>query len=287
MAQRPNLPVHKIFNSYDEYIKLRSDDKYNILQEWDISHDKVLVSYELSDVDEARTGRTSLAVACFVTSHARCMLYKTMKKIGLNEVEHKLDSGKIKTEFVYNGKLLYVDTDSAFYVSERNLIPHSTHFGEWCDEVYNATGDPDAKIVLAVFVAPKCYMKELEMRSATDQTEIIRKVDIKAKGISLSRATNIVNGEIFHEKVNQYLKHNAVDILPLEVPQLNFKIMTEETNQDNKRYLKTYESLKRINITHGKRMFLLDNPEKFGWSEPIGHCGYDFKRAYNTAFPTK
>ena len=276
LAQRPNLPKHIIIGSYDDYLKFRSNEKHTILQEINLTHDRILISYEFTDEDDATPGRTALGIACWVTSHARLMLLKKMFEIGLDRIQVTKPNGDIITDYVYNGKVAYCDTDSIYYVSENRLLPHSSRFGEWSDEVLTATGDEDAKIVRAVFVAPKLYMKETEMKHPANPDEKIMHIDIKAKGVTLSRATqDVVTGERFYEKAKEYLKNDAIDLVPIAAPQLDFQIIPEHRNADGKRYVKTVVVNKQINVTHGKRMVRTAAGPKFGWTEELGHCGDD------------
>lgn len=272
------MPNHKVFASHDEYIRFRAANNLKITQEINLTHDMVLVVFEMEDSDEARSANTSLATACFVTAHARLMLFDTMARIGLDKtVIHKEADGTEHSDYIYNGKLLYTDTDSVFYVSKNRLVDHGTHCGEWTDEVLTETGNPDARITKAVYVAPKCYAKWVQLLDGEPPI-----VYLKAKGVTLSRATTKdVTGDKMYKKVKKYLEDDVcLDKVKMSATQLNFQCITENKNPDKKRFVRTSETTKDINVTFGKRGILKGIKGKEGWTEPIGHCGHDYQQAY-------
>ena len=273
------MPNHKVFRTHDEYVRFRAADNYKITQETNLTQDMVLVVFEMEDSEEARLGKTSLATACFVTAHARLMLFDTMARIGLDkEIIHTDGDGREHLDYIYNGKLLYTDTDSVFYVSQDRLVDHSTQFGEWTDETLTETGDPNARIIKAVYLAPKFYAKWTQLGDLT----VPPKVTIRAKGITMSRATSkVVTGDKMFEKVQQFLlSDECKDQVKMIAPQLDFKCVTESSDSERKRYVKTTETTKEVNVTFGKRGLVKGVRGKEGFTEPIGHCGHNYKLSF-------
>ena len=278
-GQRTNMPNHRVFRTHDEYVRFRAADNFKITQETNLNRDMLLVVFEMEDSEEARLGKTSLATACFVTAHARLMLFDTMAKIGLDKQHLFTDSdGVDHFDYIYNGKLLYTDTDSVFYVSKDRLVEHSTHFGDWTDETLTETGDPEARITKAVFLAPKFYSKWTQLGDKS----IPPKVTIKAKGVTISRATSsFVTGDKMFEKVRTFLANDECkDEVKMTAPQLEFKCVTESSNIERKRYVKTTETTKEVNVTFGKRGLVKGVKGKEGFTEPIGHCGHNYRLAF-------
>ena len=234
--------------------------------------DKALLSYELEHSDEARPGRTSLAIACFVTAHARVMLFRTMAKIGLDKAIVIQKDGVERLDYIYNGKLLYTDTDSVFYTSKDQIVPHGDQLGEWCDETQNNYRDPNARIDLFVSMAPKCYSKATQR--VNDDGSKGYDYDTKSRGITTSRATDgVVNIDAFYNKATSYLNNGCQDLVKLEAPQEVWTVVNEKQSETQQRCVTTEVKTKAINITSGKRMVMLNDPNKFGWTQPIGHCG--------------
>ena len=78
--------------------------------------------------------------------------------------------------------------------------------------------------------------------------------------------------EKFYQKTTAYLTNRCSNTIDLKVPQLNFRVVTENRNSEQRRYVKTSVDEKAINVTFSKRQLILDDPERYGWTLPIGHC---------------
>ena len=83
------------------------------------------------------------------------------------------------------------------------------------------------------------------------------------------------------QKVEKFLENDeCIDSVKISAPQLEFKCITENNNVEGKRYVRTAETTRDINVTFGKRGLLTGVKGKEGWTEPIGHCGHDYSAAF-------
>ena len=101
-------------------------------------------------------GRTHIAIAAMVTSHARCRLWAELNKLG--------------------DRVLYHDTDSIIYEHSPDgyNIPLGRYLGEWEDET---GGDPITKFAST---GPKCYSYIVQRADGTQKSAT------KVKGITLN-----------------------------------------------------------------------------------------------------
>jgi len=134
-----------------------------------------------------RRARINLAVAAFITSHARMRLWTELNKLG--------------------DRVLYHDTDSIIY--ERSAtgynIPDGRYLGEWEDEcVENGV---KRKMVKFASIGPKCYSYVLDDGKST----------CKVKGVSLDSANSAV---VNFDAMKQLIKK---ELPQLETENLLFK----------------------------------------------------------------
>lgn len=106
--------------------------------------------------ERLRLARVNMAIASFVTSHARCRLWQEMNKLGK--------------------RVLYHDTDSIIYERDPQSynIPIGRYLGEWEDE---SDGKP---IVSFVSTGPKCYTIVTQNNDGTVDGQS------KVKGVTLN-----------------------------------------------------------------------------------------------------
>jgi hypothetical protein len=156
-----------------------------------------------------RNGKTNIALAAMVTSHARCRLWKELHKLG--------------------DRVLYHDTDSIIYEHRPNEynIPEGRYLGEWEDET---DGRP---IVKFVSTGPKCYSYGV-LKSDNTIAE-----STKIKGITLTcENSDLINFESMKKIVTGELDS-------IETRILNFKYnrrLGELTTSDMiKQFIYTYE----------------------------------------------
>ncbi|KAI1289248.1 hypothetical protein HDE_09034 [Halotydeus destructor] len=169
-AQRPNLPQTMVITDYAQFRKLHDSPKYKIVGEHETGLDSFIVNYVEKDEEGCDPGKTSIAIASFVTAYARLKLYDLMRK-----VEYELPSiGRPRT--------LYYDTDSIIFIVRKDdaiKIPLGNYLGELTDEIAGAYGD-SAYCKQAAFLGPKNYAYEIRFTDKADRVTCV-----KCKGITL------------------------------------------------------------------------------------------------------
>ena len=281
LGQRSDFVKTVIVTSAKQYEAIIA--KNEIVSQIRVMKDRILVSYRKRQDEKSDPGQTAVAIAAHVTSYARIELYKKMAAIGL-VAEWENDDYR---EFVFNGKLCYVDTDSLIYAAtpeeEEELIAKGFKFGNnlgnLADEVYKATGNADAYIHEVVALGPKSYSLRYH-EPQHDGTIKIRDVT-KAKGITISRATgDTINFDEFKKKTKEYLTSKTTQNIATKVRQTKWTI--DRGDEIKPRKVVTTESTKQQRITGGKRMIYFSNENKYqerdGWTYEIGYCGHDFSR---------
>ena len=112
-----NKVQYKILTSAAEWFEMASDDQY-VIHNVDLSHDNLIQVFYSNNKDMHEDGnQTSVALAAFVTCHARLKLYNELKKL--------------------NERVLYFDTDSIINVSKDGEYdpPLGDYLGEFTDEL--------------------------------------------------------------------------------------------------------------------------------------------------------
>lgn len=238
LAQDQNNPQHELVTTFERFWKLFSDDSLEILNDTNVSEDKVLVSYKNKDLESCKVGNTSLVIAGFVTSYARLRLWHLINKI----------------ETRTPGSVLYFDTDSVIYVlkSGQNDIETGSKLGDVTDEL------GENKCYRAAFLGAKNYM--LELTSPDNETSTI----IKIKGITLTAPvlTQITADRMI--EMGKRFVHDDVEEKEV-VPQKRFKSDTNHQLISNLQFEKTHRP-------HNKKRVVLSTNDTmpFGTKRLIG-----------------
>jgi len=217
LAQQTNAIQNAFVTSRKDLIDLFSNEKLEILSEFFIDEESMMISYKCKDDSDAEQGNTSVAIAAFVTCCARLQLYSLMEKI----------------ESLGSSRLLYCDTDSVIYV--RKFSETDLHVGNYLGELTNeiSTG---TRCVEGIFLGPKSYA----LRMIDGQGE--ERTIIKIKGISLhSAAGEIVSFDSLHNTVDQ--------ASILHVPQNVFLA------DRNTQVINSLDRTKKLAVTSDKRVF--------------------------------
>ena len=141
-GQRTNMGKTEIVGDKAEFYKILLNDKYENIHWIDINKDKLQVSYTIKDKYVENDFNTSIAVASFTTSHARCRLYEALN--------------------ILKEQVLYFDTDSVVYKYEKDnpkslCLENGDYLGDWTDEL-------EGKEMINTFVSggPKNYSYETD-----------------------------------------------------------------------------------------------------------------------------
>ena len=269
-AQRSNLPKVKIFSDPLQMEKFLADSRFELLGVTFLTPNRLLVNYKYAKDEDAGPGRTSTAIAAMVTSYARIHLYRLMARVGL-EGEYNRS----------NGLLYYVDTDSLIFKTDAkhpNPFKHGSELGELTSEIFEKTGDENARIVRLACLCPKTYAYMIETTNkTTHEKEYL--FELKCKGVSLSRATSdVMSFQSFWDKTVKYLDNAATDLEPLVAKQNSFIV----GKNDGDRFVHTSITQKIVMITHGKRMLFLNSKDPHnGMTFEFGYRGHeDESRGY-------
>ncbi len=157
----------------------------------------LIVNYKEKEECKAYQGNTSVAIASFVTSYARTVLWKKLKSI-------------------HHEDLLYCDTDSIIFKWKPGQPKPETgdNLGELCDEIEKDYGS-GARCTKFVSLGPKVY--GLEIENPDKSTKCIMKI----KGISLThRALDVIN---FNKMIELATSHVEGSHKSVEVDQLQIK----------------------------------------------------------------
>tara|TARA_R100001086_G_scaffold243116_1_gene171605 strand:- start:2739 stop:6575 length:3837 start_codon:yes stop_codon:yes gene_type:complete len=141
-GQRTNMGKCDIVKTKDEFFKIIFNDKYQDINWIDLGNEKLQVSYSIKDEFVENDFNTSIAVASFTTSSARCRLYYALNLL--------------------QKQVLYFDTDSVVYKHNPNdpeskYLENGDLLGDWTDEL-------DGNKMVGIFVSggPKNYSYETE-----------------------------------------------------------------------------------------------------------------------------
>jgi hypothetical protein len=136
-----NKTQYKLITNPVEWFNLIADDRY-IVQSADFTHKNYLQVYFTNTVDANESNsNVNVALAAFVTCHARLKLLKEITLIG--------------------ERVLYVDTDSMIFISDPNLYEPQT--GKYLGQLTNEINEKDGKhIIEFVSAGPKNYCYKLD-----------------------------------------------------------------------------------------------------------------------------
>lgn len=93
---RGNLPKTEILTDYKKMWDIFSDPKKEIIGHCCVTENKMLITWRFKDEKDAPQGRTSLAIASFVTAYGRLKLTRLMQEIDSHREGRVLyhDTGK-------------------------------------------------------------------------------------------------------------------------------------------------------------------------------------------------
>ena len=131
-GQRSNMVQTKYVTELEEFYEILLDDKLDNINFQFIRDDMVQMTFDLKNEFIDNSNNTNIFIACFMTSHARLMLYD------------KLDD--------LNEKVIYFDTDSIIYIDD------GTKKIETGDMLGNLTDELEGKKMTSfVSTGPKSY----------------------------------------------------------------------------------------------------------------------------------
>ena len=224
LAQRPNLQQTKVCTEYKDYWEIVNDEEKVIKGELMVNDNCLLLNWEYKEVDTAKNGNTSLAIASFVTSYARIEL---MKK--LDEIE------------IIPGRVLYFDTDSIIFRYKDGEPKPSTddYLGGLADEISKDYGE---KAVCTKFcsLGPKVYAMEIWPENSIQPI-----VPIKVKGITLTdKALDIIKMKSMLELAEDYVKQKgkSSETNVLKIPQMQIRPTNLQTIE-TKTFEKTFRAM--------------------------------------------
>ena len=247
LAQRPNMKLTKVCNTYDDYMSIVKDIEKVIMGELMVNDDTLLLSYKHKSDETTRVGHTSLAIAAFVTSWGRLMLLNV-----INQIESR--------------QILYFDTDSVIFSYMKydddgcEVLKPDTgdYLGDLADEIVKDYG-VGAKCKTFVSLAPKVYA--LEIYKAGETTPC---VPIKLKGISLYDTTlSQVTFRSMYELAKDFCEKegNYETANKMFLPQMNIRATNLQT-------VETTYTDKAFRATSDKRRIVGTNYTlPFGWKD--------------------
>ena len=181
-----------------EWFEMASDDQYVIHNVY-LTHDNLIQVFYSNNKDMHEGGnQTSVALAAFVTCHARLKLYNELKKL--------------------NERVLYFDTDSIIYVSKDGEYdpPLGDYLGEFTDELKKKGA---SHIVEFISAGRKNYAYKLDNG----------KTSCTVKGFTLNHLSSLsINFESIKNLVlNERNKKIQVDQLKFTRNKIDWDIKTD------------------------------------------------------------
>ena len=233
LAMRGNMWQSKIVSSYQDMMTIVADEKKEVMPVVILPGERsVLVTWRFREEADARQGKTSPAIAAFVTAYGRMKLYEIMAQV----------------ESTRSGRCCYADTDSVIFVHEEGKdpeIPIGSLLGELTDE---AAG---TRIVRGVFAGPKSYCY------VTEDTNGIEKIVIKAKGVTLNADAGVIlTAEKMEELVHSFAAGNPGQVM---VPQQQFYADRRTQDMRSRRFAKMFQ------VTSTKRRVIGCGTVPYGW----------------------
>ena len=229
LAQNPDKKKVEIIHTYDSYWNKITDDSVRVLSEIMVNDNTLLLQWKNKQENLEYGPNTAHALAAFVTSYARLVLYEKMEEV----------------ESIRHGSLLYFDTDSLIYYRKRSdrQLECGDHLGQLKDEIASEYG-PSAFIRAFVTCGPKNYAYEVQLPSGETKS------CIKTKGITLNRASlKLINYEHMLNAARVYANNEDAQQVR-RVPQFTISSDSHH-NVQTKYFSKAYRvvSKKRI-VSH-------------------------------------
>lgn len=230
MGQKDNQPKTTIARHSHEYFDIITDPKKVVKSELMMQDSAIKLTWETAEDKDVISRNKNVAVAAFVTSHARLHLFKYMLWI----------------EKTRPFSLLYFDTDSCIFLRKLTdpEIELGSSLGCLTDEF------PNCRITVFCAVGPKCYGITYIDEYGKEQSII------KLKGLCLHvKALDVINFTKLYEMAVAYVDGTKT---LLEVPQ--FQIRSSKYHE-----LLTSYMLKRFQPTSTKRIFAGNFTLPFGF----------------------
>ena len=233
LAMKGNMWQSKVVSSYQDMMTIVADEKKEVMPVVILPGERsVLVTWRFREEADARQGKTSPAIAAFVTAYGRMKLYELMAEV----------------ESSRSGRCCYADTDSVIFVHEEGKdpeIPIGSLLGELTDE---AAGQ---RIVRGVFAGPKSYCYVTEDKDGNEKNVI------KAKGVTLNAdAKVILTAEVMEELVESFAAGNKKQVM---VPQQQFYADRRTQDMRSRRFVKMFQ------VTSTKRRVMGTATVPYGW----------------------
>jgi DNA polymerase type B, organellar and viral len=242
LAQSNNLPKTEHVKDPARLNAIAGNEKLEVQSEVLVAPDILLVTFKFKKDEDAPQGKRNLAIASFVTSYARTMLYRLLNRI----------------ESTRPRRVLYFDTDSVIFVENETdeKIETGNYLGELTDEI------PGGTCTKFVSGGPKNYGYEYTDKNGETKTVL------KVKGVTLNaRTQKHLNLKVMTQAVSRYFTKGAPKVV--EVPQ--WQIASDKHTQivQSRWYKKVY------NVVSEKRRVVGNDTLPYGWfveSNLFNHC---------------
>lgn len=223
LSQRENLDQTEIVSTYQQLMAMVGDSKKEVKAAEIVHEDTVIATWCWRDPLDARQGKTSPAIASFVTAWARLELHKLIHQV----------------EQVRPNRCHYADTDSLIF--EHRKGDPEIDLGDYLGDLTSELGD--WKCIKGVFPGCKTYC--LVLRRG-DETRTI----VKVKGMSLTaEALTIVNAESMEQLLKTFTETGVIE--ERAVPQQQFFAVREQQLQKTRRFDKVFRVTSEKRAVYG------------------------------------
>ena len=220
-GQNTNLSKTEYLGDKAAFIKLCSDNRKQV-DNWTIfDNGKMEIKYTMLDEFVDNDFNTSLPIAIFTTSHARCRLYAGLKLLGL--------------------QVLYFDTDSIIYSYKEGqvLLEDSDVLGGWTDEL-------EGGLMIKTFASggPKNYSYQYLKKGKEYTTTKIKGHTLNAVAVKTLNHQSVIKTIQNRKEVGNWLKVNY---------------QTLKRNKDHT--ISNVDIIKKYNFTYDKRQMCLEDED--------------------------
>jgi hypothetical protein len=180
-----NKTQYKLITNPVDWFNLIADDRY-IVQSADFTHKNYLQVYFTNTVDANESNsNVNVALAAFVTCHARLKLLEEITLIG--------------------ERVLYVDTDSMIFISDPNLYEPQT--GKYLGQLTNEINEKDGKhIIEFVSAGPKNYCYKLDGGKTKALVKGFALNNTSSKQINFESIRNVVTTDQSKQIITEQLR---------------------------------------------------------------------------------